>query len=72
MKKEYWYRLMYVISGLLVLGFAIRLGTDWVQYDDRMTSAPFYTFVLIRAVEFLLPAVLIFAGAFLIRKIIRK
>lgn len=33
---------MYVVIGLLVLSFAIRLGTDWVPYDDRVTSAPFY------------------------------
>ena len=72
MKKEYWHKLLYFVSGLLVLGFAIRTVADWVQYNDAVTSAPFGTFVLVRAVEFLLPAVLIFIAAVLIRKKSKK
>lgn len=66
MKKKHWYKFMYVISTLLVVGFIIRTTVDYIQYNETLNSAPFYVFILARALVFLLPAIvsLILASVF--------
>ena len=68
MKKENWYRLLYTCSALLILGFFIRVGTDYVQYDTSGTSFPFNWFIVVRLVQFILPSVIIF----IIGKVLKK
>lgn len=69
MKKENYYKFMWVMSALLVLGFAIRLGVDYYKYDPITTSAPFYAYIIIRALEFILPSIIVFiVGIFCKRK----
>ena len=63
MKKENYYKLIWGISALLVVGFAIRLGADYYKYDPITTSAPFYTYIIVRAFEFILPSILTFIAA---------
>ena len=68
MKKENIYKFLFLISGLLVLGFIIRLVVDYIKYDPNMTSAPFYTYIIIRALEFLILAIIIFVIGLFLRK----
>lgn len=63
MKKENYYKFLYFISGLLILGFCIRLGADYIKYDSIQNSAPFYAFVLIRTIEFIVPSIIVFVMA---------
>lgn len=63
MKKENIYKFLYAVCAVCVLGFFIRLFADYLTYDAALTSAPFYTYVLIRGVEFgFLAAVLFVVG----------
>lgn len=63
MKKGNTYKFLYSISILLIVGFAIRLGADYFKYDAMLTSAPFYVYIITRALEFLLPSAIIFVVA---------
>jgi len=68
MKKENYYQLLYLMSALLVVGFFGRLGGDYYQYNPMSTSAPFYVNILMRALEYLLPAALIFLAGVICKK----
>lgn len=69
MKKADIYKFLYAVGGLLLIGFCVRLGVDYLRYDAVSDSAPFYVFVLERLVEFVLPSVISFiAGAVAKRK----
>ncbi|HQM97404.1 MAG TPA: hypothetical protein PK705_10405 [Clostridia bacterium] len=72
MKKKNWYKFMYIISGLLVAGFIIRLIADYIQYDPIATSFPFYASVLMRSIEFLLPSLIVFITAIIFKKFAKK
>ena len=62
MKKENYYKILYVISAMSLLGFVIRLGADYYKYD--YITIPFY----IRALEFILPGLLIFIAGIICKK----
>ena len=68
MKKEHIYKFLYVVSLLLTTGFCIRLGVDWHVYNTTLNSAPFGLWAAIRAVEFLLPAVIVLIAARIVKK----
>ena len=72
MKKEWYVKFFYIVSALLALGFCIRLGVDYAVYDAAVNSAPFYVFILERAVEFLLPCVVLLIVARVCKKKIAK
>ena len=66
-KKVYKY--LYLISILMICAFVILTIVDYSNYNPITTSAPFYANILLRAVEFVLPA-FVFAcvGYFIKRK----
>lgn len=69
MKKGNYYKFIWWLSLLLVLVFFIMLVLDYCKYNSYTTSAPFYTFVIVRAFEFLLPSIVLFViGIFCKRK----
>lgn len=68
MKKEIWCKVLYAISILLAVGFVIRLGVDYFMYDKVANSAPFYAYVIVRALEFILPSAIVFIVARLLKK----
>lgn len=73
MKKSNIYKFLYVVSALLVLGFAIHLGVDMYRYNKVLTSAPRYVFVIAHAIEYLLPGFILFViGIVLKRKYAHK
>ncbi len=67
MSRKHLYFFLFVIAGLLMLGFAIRLIADYVLYNPAETSFPFYAYVIERSVEFLLPSLVAFVIGLIIR-----
>lgn len=59
MRKHKWYPLCYVFSALAVAGFGLKVAWDWHIYTATLNSAPFRLFIMMDAVCFLLPAVLL-------------
>ena len=68
MKKQNIYKFLYAVAALLVLGFAIHTIVDAVRYDSTLTSFPFYAFVIAHAVVYLLPSLIIFIAALIVKK----
>ena len=69
MKKMTWHKLLYAVGFLLTAGFAVLTAADFLQYDSLANSAPFWVFVLMRALETLPLAALAFIlGAILKKK----
>ena len=68
MKKENIYKFLYVVSMFLVIGFTIRLGVDYFKYDNMSNSAPFYAFIIERVIEFLIPSIIVFIVAKVVKK----
>lgn len=61
-KKENIYKLLYLISIFLIVGFSIRLGMDYLKYNNTNNSVPFYVFVIKRVIEFILPSIIAFVA----------
>lgn len=68
MKKANIYKFLYAVAALLVLGFAIHTIVDACRYDSMLTSFPFYAFVLIHAIEYLVPSLIVFVIALICKK----
>lgn len=68
MKKENIYKFLYAVSAFLVLGFAIRFGVDIFKYDTYNGSAPLYAYALVRLVEFIVPSIIVFVVAIIVKK----
>lgn len=68
MKKENIYKFLYAVCMVLIVGFAIRLGADYFKYNNINNSAPFYTFIIERTVEFILPSIIVF----IVGKVMKK
>lgn len=68
MKNVNNYKVLYVLSGLSLLTFIIKIIIDWCNYDSLVESAPFYVYILLRSLEFLLPCLLFFIAGKLMKK----
>lgn len=68
MKKAIIHKFLYAISALLVLGFAIHTIVDACRYDSMLTSFPFYAFVIGHAVVYLVPSLIVFVAALVVKK----
>ena len=60
MKKENIYKILYTVSIIFIIGFIIIVGVDYFKYNNLNNSAPFYTFIIMRMIEFIIPSVLVF------------
>lgn len=72
MKKINSQKNCYIASLILVLVFVIRVILDYINYDALINSAPFSVFILVEAINFILPAILLFIAGFIIGKIKKK
>ena len=72
MKKKNIHKFLFIISALLILGFAIHTIVDAYRYDSMLTSFPFYAFVIVHAVEYLLPSLIVFIAALIVKKEVCK
>ncbi|MBR2860652.1 MAG: hypothetical protein IKB86_02295 [Clostridia bacterium] len=67
MKKASIYKIAYIISALLAVGFVVSFGLDVYNYNAYMSSAPLDAYALVRALEFLLPSVVVFIIGLIIK-----
>lgn len=65
---ENYVKNLYACSFLFVLLFAIKTALDHVKIDEIDHSASFYDFVIDNAFIFLLPALIIFIIAIILRE----
>lgn len=72
MKKEYIYKFLYAISIVLIICFAITTVVDYFRYKDSWGSAPFYAYVIIRALEFVVPSIIVFIVGLFCKKKYKK
>lgn len=69
MDKKKIYKIMFAISIIFIILYFIRLLVDYNNYNPLFTSAPFYTYIIIRSLEFLLPTIIfLIIGLFLKKK----
>ena len=70
MKKTNVCKLLYVLAALLAVGFVIAFGVDVYKYNTGgyLGSAPLYAYVLVDAVEYLLPSLAFFIAAIVCKK----
>lgn len=68
MKKSNIHKFLYAVSAFLVLGFVIRFGVDVYKYDIYMGSAPLYVYALVRAIEFIVPSIIVFIVSVIVKK----
>ena len=70
MKKENIYKFLYIVAALLVIGFAIASGVDAYKYNTGgyLGSAPLYLYILVNAIEYLLPSLAFFVAALICKK----
>lgn len=68
MKRENIHKFLYLISALLVAGFAVHTIVDAFRYDSMLTSFPFYAFVIVHAVTYLVPSLIILIAALIVKR----
>lgn len=68
MRKNNVHKFLFGVSILLLLGFAIHTIVDACRYDSMLTSFPFYAFIIIHAVEYLVPALVVFFAGLICKK----
>ena len=70
MRKENIHKFLYIISVLLVVGFAIAFGVDAYKYNTGgyLGSAPLYVYALVDAIEYLLPSLVFFVAGLICKK----
>ncbi len=70
MKKENIYKFLYIVAALLGVGFAIASGVDAYKYNTGgyLGSAPLYLYILVNAIEYLLPGLAFFVAAIICKK----
>lgn len=72
MNKPPAHKLLYGASVLMVLGFCIHVGVDYYQYTRTLNSAPFWLWICVNALIWLIPAILAFLAGFIAKKRLSK
>ncbi len=62
------FKFLYGVSMILIVAFAIIVGVDYSNYNTFENSAPFYSLVLVRILEFIVPSVIIFVVSKVLKK----
>ena len=65
-------KLLYGASVLMVLGFFIHVAVDYYTYCTTLNSAPFWVWILVDAMMWLIPAALAFIAGLVVTKIKRN
>ena len=68
MKKIKGVSVCYTLSILLFLGFIINTIVDYSRYDSTLNSAPFYLWVLVNILCFIVPAIIVLIIGLVIKK----
>ena len=65
-------KLLYGASILMVLGFCINLIIDYHKYNTTLNSAPFWLWICVDAVVWLIPALLAALAGFIAYKKVKE
>ena len=65
-------RLLFGASGLMVLGFLVNIIIDYQRYKVSFTSAPFWLWICVDALVWLIPALLAFIAGCVAKKKLHK
>lgn len=65
-------KLLYGASALMVLGFCIHVLIDYHKYNTTLNSAPFWIWIAVDALVWLLPALLAFLAGLIVSKKLRN
>ena len=68
MNKPPAHKLLYGASVIMVLGFFCHLAVDWHQYHTTLNSAPFWLWIVVDALIWLLPAALAFLAGLIAKR----
>ena len=66
------HKLLYGASALMVLGFCIHVIVDYHQYSTTLNSAPFWVWICMDAMLWLIPALIAFVAGFVAKKKLSK
>ena len=66
------HKLLYGASALMVLGFCIHVIVDYHQYSTSLNSAPFWVWICMDAMLWLIPALIAFVAGFVAKKKLSK
>lgn len=58
-----------IISICLVVGFVVKTVINYFQYSPLTNSAPFYAWIIINAIYFLLPALIVFVIGVIVKRV---
>lgn len=72
MKKLTGVNICYGFSALLFIGFIINTIMDYIRYNSTLNSAPFYMWIIVNAICFIVPAIILLIIGFVIQKKTRK
>ena len=72
MNKPPAHKLLYGASVLMVLGFCIHVVVDRHQYNTTQNSAPFWVWILVDALIWIIPAILAFLAGLIAKKRLSK
>lgn len=61
-------RIFYFVSTILVAAFVIKSIVDYSHYSNTLNSAPFYVWVMVNALYFIIPAIVVFVVGIVMRK----
>ena len=68
MKKLNKTKVCYGLSVLLIIGFIINTIIDYGRYNTTLNSAPFYMWIIVNAVCFIVPAIITLIIGLVIKK----
>ena len=60
-------KICYGSSVLLFIGFIINTIMDYIRYNSTLNSAPFYIWVIVNAICFIVPAIILLIIGFVIK-----
>ena len=66
------HKLLYGASVLMVLGFFVHVAVDYHQYSASFTSAPFWVWILVDALLWLIPAAVAAVAGLVAKKRLTK
>ena len=57
-----------IVSTVLIIAFIVKSIVDYFQYDKIVNSAPFSAQVLVNALYFIIPAIIVFVIGIIVKK----
>lgn len=60
-------KFLYIFVLFLIITFIIIITVDYFKYDNVNNSAPFYLYIIIRTIEFIIPSIILFTTSKIIK-----